>query len=52
MTTSEMATVLAWHDALNAGDVDTLLSLSSAASVTLRQPVGGRGQLMLAYAPN
>ena len=29
MTTSEMATVLAWHDALNAGDVDTLLSLSS-----------------------
>jgi ketosteroid isomerase-like protein len=29
MTTSEMATVLAWHDALNAGDVDTLISLSS-----------------------
>jgi hypothetical protein len=29
MTTSEIATVLAWHDALNAGDVDTLLSLSS-----------------------
>lgn len=29
MTTSEMATVLAWHDALNAGDIDTLLSLSS-----------------------
>lgn len=29
MTTSEMATVLAWHDALNAGDFDTLLSLSS-----------------------
>ncbi len=29
MTTSEMATVLAWHDALNAGDVGTLLSLSS-----------------------
>jgi ketosteroid isomerase-like protein len=29
MTTSEMATVLAWHDALNVGDVDTLLSLSS-----------------------
>lgn len=29
MTTSEMATVLAWHDALNAGDLDTLLSLSS-----------------------
>ncbi len=29
MTTSEMATVLAWHDALNARDIDTLLSLSS-----------------------
>jgi ketosteroid isomerase-like protein len=29
MTTSEVATVLAWHDALNAADVDALLSLSS-----------------------
>ena len=29
MTTSEIATVLAWHDALNAGDIDTLVSLSS-----------------------
>ena len=29
MTTSELATVLAWHDALNAADIDTLLSLSS-----------------------
>lgn len=29
MTTSELATVLAWHDALNAADLDTLLSLSS-----------------------
>ncbi len=29
MTTSEIATVLAWHDALNAADVDALLSLSS-----------------------
>src|ERR1700753_3775120 len=29
MSTSEIATVLAWHDALNAADVDTLLSLSS-----------------------
>ncbi len=29
MTTSEMATVLAWHDALNAGNLGTLLSLSS-----------------------
>ncbi|MCV7028448.1 nuclear transport factor 2 family protein [Mycobacterium sherrisii] len=29
MTTSEIATVLAWHDALNAGDVETLATLSS-----------------------
>ena len=26
MTTSEIATVLAWHDALNASDVDTLIA--------------------------
>jgi hypothetical protein len=29
MTTSEIATVLAWHDALNASDLDTLVDLSS-----------------------
>ncbi len=29
MTTSEIATVLAWHDALNAGDFGTLLQVSS-----------------------
>jgi ketosteroid isomerase-like protein len=29
MTTSEIATVLAWHDALNEADTDTLLALSS-----------------------
>lgn len=29
MSTSEIATVLAWHDALNTGDLDTLVSLSS-----------------------
>ncbi len=29
MTTSEIATVLAWHDALNAADLDTLVGLSS-----------------------
>ena len=29
MTTSELATVLAWHDALNAADLDTLVALSS-----------------------
>jgi hypothetical protein len=29
MSTSEIATVLAWHDALSSSDLDTLLSLSS-----------------------
>lgn len=29
MSTSEIATVLAWHDALNARDYDTLAKLSS-----------------------
>ncbi|QCB50411.1 nuclear transport factor 2 family protein [Rhodococcus sp. PAMC28707] len=29
MSTSEIATVLAWHDALNGNDVDTVLALSS-----------------------
>jgi ketosteroid isomerase-like protein len=29
MTVSEIATVLAWHDALNANDLDTLAELSS-----------------------
>jgi len=29
MTTSELATVLAWQDALNAADLDTLVALSS-----------------------
>jgi ketosteroid isomerase-like protein len=29
MTVSEIATVLAWHDALNASDIDTLVALSS-----------------------
>ncbi|WAC91145.1 nuclear transport factor 2 family protein [Mycobacterium sp. Aquia_213] len=29
MTTSEIATVLAWHDALNTADLDTLAALSS-----------------------
>src|SRR5947209_20608192 len=29
MTTSEIATVLAWHDALNAADLETLVGLSS-----------------------
>lgn len=29
MTVSEIATVLAWHDALNAQDLDTLVELST-----------------------
>lgn len=29
MSTSEIATVLAWHDALSSADLDTLVSLSS-----------------------
>ncbi|BBX98559.1 nuclear transport factor 2 family protein [Mycobacterium lacus] len=29
MTTSEIATVLAWHDALSASDLETLVALSS-----------------------
>ena len=29
MTTSEIATVLAWHDALNERDLDTLIQVSS-----------------------
>jgi SnoaL-like domain len=29
MTTSEIATVLAWHDALNSSDLETLVALSS-----------------------
>jgi hypothetical protein len=29
MTTSEIAAVLAWHDALTASDLDTLVALSS-----------------------
>ena len=29
MTTSEIATVLGWHDALNTSDLDTLVALSS-----------------------
>lgn len=29
MSTSEIATVLAWHDAVNSNDIDTLVALSS-----------------------
>ena len=29
MSTSEIATVLAWHDAVNSNDIETLLALSS-----------------------
>lgn len=39
MSASEIATVLAWHDALNSGDVDTLVDLSSD-DVDLAGPQG------------
>ncbi|BBY98920.1 nuclear transport factor 2 family protein [Mycolicibacterium fallax] len=39
MTVSEIATVLAWHDALNAGDLDTLVQLSSD-DIKIGEPEG------------
>ncbi|OBF03365.1 MULTISPECIES: nuclear transport factor 2 family protein [unclassified Mycobacterium] len=39
MTTSEIATVLAWHDALNASDLETLAALSSD-DIDLADPHG------------
>ncbi|TSD96519.1 nuclear transport factor 2 family protein [Skermania sp. ID1734] len=39
MTTSEIATVLAWHDAVNDSDIDTLLELSSD-DIELASPTG------------
>ncbi|WP_127781926.1 nuclear transport factor 2 family protein [Rhodococcus sp. X156] len=39
MSTSEIATVLAWHDALTGHDLDTLLNLSSD-DVELATPTG------------
>lgn len=41
MSTSEIATVLAWHDALNDSDLDTLLALSSD-DVEIGDPTGAR----------
>lgn len=41
MTTSEIATVLAWHDALAATDLDTLESLSSEG-IEVAGPDGAR----------
>ena len=39
MTTSEIATVLAWHDALNDEDIDTLVGLSSD-DIEIGDPAG------------
>lgn len=47
MTTSEIATVLAWHDALNDRDFDTLLRLSSD-DIEVGDPNGaGQGHVAL-----
>lgn len=39
MSTSEIATVLAWHDALNAKDLDTLVEVSSD-DIEIGNPLG------------
>lgn len=47
MTTSELATVLAWHDALTTSDLDTLAALSSD-DIEVGDPRGaGQGQQAL-----
>ena len=47
MSTSEIATVLAWHDALNDSDIDTLLALSSD-DIEIGDPSGaGQGLSVL-----
>ncbi|MGW4477361.1 nuclear transport factor 2 family protein [Rhodococcus triatomae] len=43
MSTSEIATVLAWHDALNSSDIDTLLALSSDDVEIADQAGAGQG---------
>lgn len=47
MTTSEIATVLAWHDALAAGDLDTLEKLSSDDIEVASAAGAGQGQQAL-----
>jgi hypothetical protein len=47
MTTSEIATVLAWHDALNERDFDTLVALSSADIDVGDAHGGGQGHAAL-----
>ncbi|CAM2925536.1 hypothetical protein [Skermania piniformis] len=47
MSTSAVATVLAWHDALNGGDVDTLLELSSDDIEIAGAAGGAQGLLAL-----
>lgn len=40
MSTSQYATVLAWQDALNSGDIDTIIELSSDG-IEISSAVGG-----------
>lgn len=40
MSTSQYATVLAWQDALNSGDIDTIIELSSDG-IEISSSVGG-----------
>ncbi|MCV7316306.1 nuclear transport factor 2 family protein [Mycolicibacillus parakoreensis] len=47
MTTSEMATVLAWHDALAARDLTTLESLSSDGIEVAQPHAAGQGHRAL-----
>jgi len=47
MSTSEIATVLAWHDALAAGDLDTLERLSSDDIEVADAHGAGQGQQAL-----
>lgn len=47
MSTSEYATVLAWQDALNSGDADTLIELSSDGIEISSADGGGQGLMAL-----
>ncbi|EUA23893.1 hypothetical protein I552_0145, partial [Mycobacterium xenopi 3993] len=50
MTTSEIATVLAWHDALNAADLDTLVALSSETSKSATPTCRARHEALREWA--
>ncbi|MGL4307163.1 MAG: nuclear transport factor 2 family protein [Mycobacteriaceae bacterium] len=49
MSTSEILTVLAWHDALNTGEIDTLLALSSDDIEIGGQNSASQGQAALQH---